>query len=35
LVGNAAKFGHVFEILAKPVPVPDLLNSAVRLLEAN
>jgi CheY-like chemotaxis protein len=35
LVGGASKFGHTFEILAKPVPVPDLLNSASRLLSSN
>ncbi|MGO9435630.1 MAG: response regulator [Terracidiphilus sp.] len=34
LVGNAAKSGHAFEILPKPIAVPDLLNSAARLLEA-
>jgi CheY-like chemotaxis protein len=35
LVGDAAKFGHVFETLAKPFAVPDLLNNTARLLEAN
>jgi DNA-binding NtrC family response regulator len=35
LVGDAAKDGHSFEILAKPIAVPELLESAARLLEAN
>jgi hypothetical protein len=35
LTGNAAKDGHLFEILLKPAPVPHLLNSAARLSEAN
>jgi DNA-binding NtrC family response regulator len=35
LVGNAAKFGHEFEILPKPIAVPVLLKSTARLLETN
>jgi hypothetical protein len=32
LVSKAAEHGHQFEILAKPMPVPELLDSAARLL---
>jgi two-component system response regulator MprA len=35
LLDAAAKDGHAFEVLAKPIPVPDLLSSAARLLDAN
>ncbi|MGA2730562.1 MAG: response regulator [Terracidiphilus sp.] len=35
LVGNAAEEGHAFEILPKPIAVPDLLDSAARVLRAN
>jgi CheY-like chemotaxis protein len=35
LIGDAAKDGHMFDILPKPVPVPDLLNAAARLLAVN
>jgi DNA-binding NtrC family response regulator len=35
LVGDAAKQGHAFEILPKPVEVPELLGVAARLLEAS
>jgi DNA-binding NtrC family response regulator len=32
LVGDAAKQGHAFEILAKPIEIPELLGFAARLL---
>jgi hypothetical protein len=32
LVSEAAEHGHRFEILAKPMPVPELLGNAARLL---
>jgi DNA-binding NtrC family response regulator len=35
LVGEAAKQGHAFEILAKPIEVPELLGFASRLLATN
>lgn len=35
LLDKAANDGHAFEVLAKPIPVPDLLSSAARLLDAN
>jgi DNA-binding NtrC family response regulator len=35
LVGDAAKQGHAFEILAKPIQIPELLGVAARLLGAN
>lgn len=34
LVDDAAKNGHDFNILAKPVPVPELLAGASKLLDA-
>jgi DNA-binding NtrC family response regulator len=35
LVGDAAKQGHAFEILAKPIEIPELLGVAARLLTPN
>ena len=34
LADQAAQAGHVFDILAKPVPLPDLLETASALLSA-
>jgi DNA-binding NtrC family response regulator len=34
MIGDAAKQGHAFEILPKPVEVPELLGVAARLLTA-
>jgi DNA-binding NtrC family response regulator len=35
LVGDAAKQGHAFDILPKPIEIPELLGVAARLLGAN
>jgi DNA-binding NtrC family response regulator len=35
LLGHAAKQGYAFEILAKPIEIPELLGVAARLLAAN
>jgi DNA-binding NtrC family response regulator len=35
LIGDAAKLGHAFEILPKPIEVPELLGVAARLLAVN
>jgi DNA-binding NtrC family response regulator len=35
LLGDAAKKGHAFEILAKPIEIPELLGVAARLLAAS
>ena len=34
MVGDAATEGHVFEILPKPIEIPELLGVAARLLAA-
>ncbi len=34
LADEAAQRGHTFDILAKPVPLPDLLETAAALLDA-
>jgi hypothetical protein len=35
LVGDGAKRGYTFEILAKPIEIPELLGAAARLLAAS